>query len=96
MPCLFSDFQEAAVTSLKSLNKADVVEVRSMSHPPNGVRIVIEAVCIMKEIKPKKVAGDKPGVKVDDYWDVGKAQLQDPNKFLDSLFKYDKVRRGWS
>ena len=37
------------------------------------------------------MAGDKPGVKVDDYWEVGKAQLQDPTKFLDSLFKYDKV-----
>ena len=39
----------------------------------------------------QQVAGDKPGVKVDDYWEVGKAQLQDPTKFLDSLFKYDKV-----
>ena len=29
---------------------------------------------------------------MDDYWDVGKAQLQDPTKFLESLFKYDKVR----
>ena len=38
-----------------------------------------------------QVAGDKPGVKIDDYWEVGKAQLQDPTKFLDSLFKYDKV-----
>ena len=42
------------------------------------------------------MAGDKPGVKVDDYWDVGKAQLQDPTKFLDSLFKYDKVRLGFT
>ena len=40
-----------------------------------------------------QVAGDKPGVKVDDYWEVGKAQLQDPTKFLESLFKYDKVRK---
>jgi dynein heavy chain len=27
---------------------------------------------------------------VDDYWDPGKALLQDPGKFLDSLFTYDK------
>ena len=44
----------------------------------------------MKEIKPKRVAGDKPGVKIDDYWDVGKAMLHDPPKFLESLFKYDR------
>ena len=32
----------------------------------------------------------QPGTKVDDYWDVGKAQLADPTKFLESLFKFDK------
>ena len=53
--------------------------------------MVIEAVSIMKEVKPKKVAGEKIGTKVDDYWEPGKALLQDPTKFLESLFKYDKV-----
>lgn len=62
-----------------------------MQRPPLGVKMVIEAVCIMKEIKPKKVAGEKLGSKVDDYWEPGRALLQDPGKFLDSLFKYDKV-----
>ena len=32
----------------------------------------------------------QPGQKIDDYWDVGKAQLNEPSKFLESLFKYDK------
>jgi dynein heavy chain len=81
---------DAALASLKSLNKNDVVEVRALQRPPNGVRLVIEAVCIMKEIKPKKVAGEKMGTKVDDYWEPGKALLQDPAKFLEGLFKYDK------
>lgn len=66
-------------------------QVRAMQRPPGGVRMTIEAVCIMKGIKPKKVAGDKPGVKVDDYWEPGKALLQDPGKFLESLFTFDKV-----
>ena len=66
------------------------VQVRALQHPPIGVKLVIEAVCIMKEVKPKKVAGEKLGVKVDDYWDPGKALLQDPTKFLESLFKFDK------
>ena len=30
-----------------------------MQRPPDGVRLVIDAVCIMKGIKPKKVAGEK-------------------------------------
>lgn len=62
-----------------------------MQRPPQGVKLVIEAVCILKGIKPKKVAGEKPGSKVDDYWEPGKGLLQDPGKFLDSLFKFDKV-----
>uniref|UniRef100_W5LYK9 Dynein axonemal heavy chain 1 n=1 Tax=Lepisosteus oculatus TaxID=7918 RepID=W5LYK9_LEPOC len=81
---------DAALASLKSLNKNDVIEVRAMQRPPQGVKLVIEAVCIMKGIQPKKIAGEKPGTKVDDYWEPGKGLLQDPGKFLDSLFKFDK------
>ncbi len=107
---------DAALASLKSLNKTDVTEVRTynmcavfvivtferiftnfyflqvraLQRPPMGVKLVIDAVCIMKEVKPKKVPGDKPGVKIDDYWEPGKATLQEPAKFLDSLFKFDR------
>ncbi|OAF65946.1 hypothetical protein A3Q56_06301 [Intoshia linei] len=81
---------EEALVSLKSLNKNDVVEVRTMQRPPQVVVLVMEAVCIMKQVKPKKVASDKLGQKVDDYWEAGKALLQDPGRFLESLYKYDK------
>ncbi|XP_053154302.1 dynein axonemal heavy chain 1 isoform X2 [Hemicordylus capensis] len=81
---------DAALGSLRNLNKNDITEVRAMQRPPVGVKMVIEAVCIMKGVKPKKVAGEKPGSKIDDYWEPGKGLLQDPGKFLDSLFKYDK------
>ncbi|XP_036367019.1 dynein heavy chain 1, axonemal-like isoform X1 [Octopus sinensis] len=81
---------EEALASLKTLNKNDVVEVRAMQRPPDGVRLVIDAVCIMKSVKPKRVPGEKVGSKVDDYWEPGKALLQDPGKFLESLLKYDK------
>lgn len=66
-------------------------QVRAMQRPPPGVKLVIEAVCILKGIKPKKVPGEKPGSKVDDYWEPGKGLLQDPGRFLESLFKFDKV-----
>ncbi|KAA0196090.1 Dynein heavy chain 1 axonemal [Fasciolopsis buskii] len=85
MPALYESLE-----ALKSLNKNDIIEVRAMMRPPEGVRLVIETVCIMKDVKPKKVAGDKPGVKVDDYWEPGKSLLQDPGKFLESLLNYDR------
>ncbi|KAF6028262.1 hypothetical protein EB796_013428 [Bugula neritina] len=81
---------DAALASLKSLNKTDVVEVRAMMNPPAGVKTVMEAVCIMKGIKPKKKDGEKPGQKIDDYWEPAKSILSDPARFLESLFKYDK------
>lgn len=81
---------DAALTSLKSLNKNDVTEVRALQRPPPGVKLVIDAVCIMKGIKPKKIPGEKPGTKIDDYWEAGKGLLKDPGKFLEMLFTYDK------
>ncbi|XP_073667291.1 dynein axonemal heavy chain 1 [Tursiops truncatus] len=85
---------DAALASLRNLNKNDVTEVRAMQRPPPGVKLVIEAVCIMKGIKPKKVPGEKPGSKVDDYWEPGKGLLQDPGRFLESLLKFDKDNIG--
>ncbi|XJO76015.1 hypothetical protein BDV3_006595 [Batrachochytrium dendrobatidis] len=81
---------DAAVESLNSLSKNDIIEVRSMQRPPEGVKLVIEAICIMKGIKPKKIDGDKPGKKIDDYWEPGRALLADPQRFLDSLMNFDK------
>ncbi|KAJ3275318.1 Dynein heavy chain 1, axonemal [Terramyces sp. JEL0728] len=81
---------DAAVESLNSLTKNDIIEVRSMQRPPDGVKLVVEAICIMKGIKPKKVDGDKPGKKIDDYWEPGRGLLADPQKFLDSLLNFDK------
>ena len=30
-----------------------------MQRPPPGVKMVVEAVCIMKGVKPKRIAGEK-------------------------------------
>lgn len=46
---------EAAEASLKALNKNDVTEVKAMKRPPVGVLLVIEAICIIKKVKPHRV-----------------------------------------
>ena len=33
----------------------DITIVKSMKNPPSGVKIVMAAVCIMKDIKPEKI-----------------------------------------
>ena len=45
-----------AVQALKTLKRDDITEVKSMKSPPAGVKLTMEAVCIMFEIKPVKVA----------------------------------------
>ena len=46
----------AAENSLKALNKGDISEVRTMKRPPLGVHLVMEAICIVKDVKPNKVS----------------------------------------
>lgn len=47
---------EAAEASLKALNKMDITEVKALKRPPPGVVLVIESICIIKKVKPKKVS----------------------------------------
>jgi dynein heavy chain, axonemal len=84
---------EEAVSSLKSLSKNDIVEVKSLSNPPAGVKMVMDATCILFDLKGKKVPDPNggPGApKITDYWDDAKKILNDPGKFLNSLMTYDK------
>jgi hypothetical protein len=71
--------------------QADVDEVKNMKAPPAGVKLTMEAVCVMKEIPPVKVAAPDGKGKVDDFWDPAKKMMND-SKFLDSLVTFDKVR----
>lgn len=46
---------EAALTSLKLLTRNDIVEVKSLKNPPEGVKMVMEACCIMFQQTPKMI-----------------------------------------
>lgn len=67
----------------------DISIVKTMKNPPSGVKLVMEAVCVLKGAKPEKSV-DKDGKKFDDYWKVSMRLLAD-NKFLESLINFDKV-----
>ncbi|XP_025602682.2 dynein axonemal heavy chain 1-like [Athalia rosae] len=81
---------EEAEASLKALNKGDITEVKAMKRPPVGVVLVIEAICIIKDVKPLKLPGKMPGEKVLDYWTPGIQLLADAGHFLNSLSNYNK------
>ncbi|OAE31694.1 hypothetical protein AXG93_3384s1680 [Marchantia polymorpha subsp. ruderalis] len=80
----------AALAALDTLTKADITEVKAMKNPPKPVKLVMEAVCIMKEIKPKRIPDPKkPGDKINDYWGPAQNMLTD-TAFLPSLKSFDK------
>ncbi|WIA13579.1 hypothetical protein OEZ85_007146 [Tetradesmus obliquus] len=66
---------QAAIDSLKALNKNDIVEIKSFPKPPPLVQMTMEAVCILKQEKPD--------------WDTAKRVLGDVN-FMRSLEDFDK------
>jgi dynein heavy chain len=69
----------------------DITVVKTMKNPPSGVKLVMEAVCILKGVKPDRVPDPSgSGKKIEDYWGPSKKLLGDL-KFLQSLKVYDKV-----
>jgi dynein heavy chain len=66
---------ESAVKALKSLTKADITEVKQFTNPPNAVRTVLEAVCVLLGEDPK--------------WENAK-KLLGRSDFMDLLQNYDK------
>uniref|UniRef100_A0A0X3NP81 Dynein heavy chain 7, axonemal n=1 Tax=Schistocephalus solidus TaxID=70667 RepID=A0A0X3NP81_SCHSO len=81
---------EAALAALQTLTPADITIVKTMKSPPAGVRLVMEAVCVLKGIKPDKVNDPSgSGRKIEDYWGPSKKLLGDM-KFLEHLKNYDK------
>ncbi|KNE71129.1 hypothetical protein AMAG_15798 [Allomyces macrogynus ATCC 38327] len=80
---------QAALSALDTLKPNDITMIKSMKSPPAGVKLVMEAVCIMKDVKPVKIPDPATGKKVEDYWGPSKTMLSDL-KFLDSLKAYDR------
>nr|XP_042905569.1 dynein axonemal heavy chain 7 isoform X2 [Parasteatoda tepidariorum] len=80
---------EAALAALDTLKPSDITLVKSMKNPPNAVKVVLAAVCIMQNIKPDRVTDPGTGRKVNDYWGPSKKLLGDMG-FLQSLKDYDK------
>lgn len=80
---------EEANAALQTLTSNDITFVKSLSSPPMTVKIVMEGVCIMKDIKPERIPNPKGVGQIDDYWAASKKMLTDM-KFLDSLLNFDK------
>ncbi|CAN0131382.1 unnamed protein product [Bubo scandiacus] len=85
MPCL-----ESALAALDTLTAQDITVVKSMKSPPAGVKLVMEAICILKGIKAERIPDPTgSGKKIEDFWGPARRLLGDI-RFLQSLHEYDK------
>ncbi|KAI9206289.1 dynein heavy chain and region D6 of dynein motor-domain-containing protein [Polychytrium aggregatum] len=81
---------ESAMEALDTLKPQDITVVKSMKNPPGAVKLVMEAVCVMKQIKPARIKDPGgSGKMVEDYWGPAQKMLSDSH-FLQSLKSYDK------
>nr|CAD7398221.1 unnamed protein product [Timema cristinae] len=80
---------EAALQALNTLKPQDITIVKSMKSPPSGVKLVMEAVCVMKGIKPDRKPDPGGRGYIEDYWGPSLKMLAD-FKFLDTLRTFDK------
>lgn len=81
---------ESALEALDTLKPQDISMVKSMKNPPGAVKLVMEAICIMKNVKPARIKDPSgSGKMVEDYWGPALKMLGDPH-FLQGLKTYDK------
>jgi len=77
-----------AVSALSVLKPADINYVKGLKNPPATIKLVMEAVCVVLDVKPARVKDDS-GKMVPDYWKPS-MELLNKKEFLDTLKEYDK------
>ena len=58
---------------LRKLKLSDISYPARFSNPPAGVKLVMEAMCLLKGVPPKMVRAE--GQKMADFWEPGKKML---------------------
>jgi len=79
---------QEALSALDTLSSKDIGEIKAMKDPPGPVKLVLSAVCIIKQLKPGRVK-DADGKMVEDYWSIS-IKMVSESGFLQSLQTFDK------
>ncbi|XP_059098400.1 dynein axonemal heavy chain 7-like [Tigriopus californicus] len=81
---------EPAIDTLAALGPNELAALRGVKSPVMCLRLIMEAIAIVKGIKPDRVPDGGTGSKmIDDYWIPTKRLLADP-KFIENLCTFDK------
>jgi dynein heavy chain len=81
---------ENAIAALDTIKPGDINEIKVLSKPPEKIKMVCKAVCIMLGIKPARIPDpDDPSKRLLDYWGPSQKMLAE-SRFIESLKEYDK------
>lgn len=81
---------EEAVAALNTIKPNDINEIKALSKPPEKIKMVCRAVCIMLDIKAVRVPDPTdPSKRIMDHWGPSQKMLSDTN-FINRLIDYDK------
>jgi dynein heavy chain len=81
---------ESAMAALDTIKPNDINEIKVLSKPPEKIKMVCRAVCIMLGIKSQRIPDpDDPTKRIQDYWGPSQKMLADAG-FINSLKEYDK------
>ncbi|MDR3570650.1 MAG: hypothetical protein P4L81_00400, partial [Candidatus Pacebacteria bacterium] len=68
------------------LTPQEISEIKSMRNPPRGVRLVMEALCIVKKVGPARIPDPSGnGKQIFCYWEPAKKSVLSDPKLLRSL-----------
>ncbi|KAL0235780.1 hypothetical protein GEMRC1_002362 [Eukaryota sp. GEM-RC1] len=82
---------ESARESVQCLKIKSIQEVANYKSPPAGVKLVMQAICVMLGIRPNRINDPSgvPGKKIDDFWTPSKSLLSNAKGLMDSLLEYN-------
>lgn len=80
---------EAASKALECITRNDITYIKKLPQPPEDVRMVLGAVCVLMNIKAEGKMDPNTQKKVYDFWEPSK-KMMNQDGFLKSLKEYDK------
>eukprot|EP00397_Hematodinium_sp_SG-2012_P000137 GEMP01000137.1.p1 GENE.GEMP01000137.1~~GEMP01000137.1.p1 ORF type:complete len:2966 (+),score=813.16 GEMP01000137.1:107-8899(+) len=85
MPALQQSLQ-----ALDTLTSSEINDLKALRNPPSGVKKVLEAVCLLKGVKPVRVKDESGVGVVTDYWGPSQKLLAEGTAFMKQLAQFDK------
>lgn len=75
---------DASLATLKTISPSEFLIVKNLKSPPAPIKILLECICILKDVKP-----DRTQAGTDDFWNPSKRLVTDV-KFLENLWTINK------